>query len=245
VALGAQLAGAAAALAVFAILPAGSLRSALPLALLQGGVAAAVAAARGAPRWWWLIHAAFAPLVVLALRLPVPPLAWLAAFALLVGVFWRTDVSRVPLYLSNRATADALAALLPPGPCRVVDLGCGSGGLLLRLAAARPDASFIGVEHAPLPWLVGWLRARHRPNVAIHHGDLWRADLASADVVYAFLSPAPMERLWAKACAELSPGAVLVANSFPVPGVEPARTVDVGDRRGTRLFVYRAAPARR
>ena len=243
--LGAQLAGAAAALALFAVLPPGPLRSALPLALLQGAVAAAVAVWRGAPRWWWLIHAAFAPLLVLALRLPVPPLAWLAGFALLAAVFWRTDVSRVPLYLSNAATADALAALLPAGPCRVVDLGCGHGGLLLRLAAARPDAAFTGVEHAPLPWLVGRLRAQRRANVGIRHGDLWRADLGAADVVYAFLSPAPMARLWAKACAELRPGALLVANSFPVPDVVPTRTVDVGDRRGTRLFVYRIPDAAR
>ena len=204
-----------------------------------------MAAWRGAPRWWWLIHAVFAPLIVLALRLPVPPLAWFAAFALLAAVFWRTDVSRVPLYLSNRATADVLATLLPGGPCRVVDLGCGHGGLLLRLAAARPDAWFTGVEHAPLPWLVGWLRARRRPNVAIRHGDLWQADIAGADVVYAFLSPAPMARLWGKACAELRPGALLVANSFPVPGVAPERTVEVGDRRGTRLIVYRMPAAGR
>jgi SAM-dependent methyltransferase len=72
-------------------------------------------------------------------------LAWFAAFAFLAGVFWRTDVSRVSLYLSKRATADALARLLPAGPWRVVDLGCGHGGLLLRLATARPDAWFTGV----------------------------------------------------------------------------------------------------
>ena len=243
--LGAQLAGAAAALALFAVLPPGPWRAALPLSFVQGAVAAGLAAWRGAPRWWWAIHAAFAPLVVLALRLPVPPLAWLAAFVLFAAVFWRTDASRVPLYLSNRATAAALAGLLPAGPCRVVDLGCGHGGLLRRLAEARPDASFTGIEHAPLPWLIGRLRARQRPNVAIRHGDFWRADLASADVVYAFLSPAPMARLWAKACAELPPGALLVANSFPVPGVTPHTTVDVGDRRGTRLYVYRPAAAAR
>jgi SAM-dependent methyltransferase len=204
-------------------------------------VAAAVAAWRGAPRWWWLIHALFVPLIVLALRLDWPPAAWLAAFVALALVFWRTDLSRVPLYLSNAPTAQALAALLPAGACRVVDLGCGHGGLLFRLAAARPEARLVGVEHAPLPWLVARVRALRHPGVTICYGDLWRVDLAGADVVYAFLSPAPMPRLWAKATAELRPGALLVSNSFAVPGVAAWRLVDVGDRRRTRLHCYRIA----
>ena len=108
--LGAQLAGVVAAAALFAWLEPGPLRQPLPLALVQGVVAAAVAAWRGAPRWWWLIHALFVPLIVLALRLPLPPAAWLAAFVALALVFWRTDSSRVPLYLSNAPTAQALAA---------------------------------------------------------------------------------------------------------------------------------------
>jgi hypothetical protein len=50
-----------------------------------------------------------------------------------------------------------------------------------------------------------------------------------------------MPRLWAKATAELRPGALLVSNSFAVPGVAAWRIVDVGDRRRTRLHCYRIA----
>jgi hypothetical protein len=237
--LGAQLAGFVVAVLLFAGLDPGPWRQPLPLAAIQGVVAAGVAAWRRAPRWWWAIHAAFLPLAVLAARLPLHPAWWLAAFTLLLLVFWRTDQSRVPLYLTNAASADALVRLLPAGPCTVVDLGCGHGGLLLRLAAARPDARFVGVEHAPLPWLVARLRAAGSGNVAIRYGDLWRTDLDQADAVYAFLSPAPMRRLWTKAIGELPCGALLVSNSFPVPDVAPWREVTVGDRRRTRLYCYR------
>lgn len=230
---------------LFAGLDPGPWRQPLPLAAIQGAVAAGVAAWRRAPRWWWAIHAAFLPLAVLAARLPLHPAWWLAAFTLLLLVFWRTDRSRVPLYLTNAASADALARLLPAGPCTVVDLGCGHGGLLLRLAAARPDARFVGVEHAPLPWLAARLRAVGCGNVAIRYGDLWRADLGQADVVYAFLSPAPMRRLWTKALGEQPAGALLVSNSFPVPDVAPWREVAVGDRRRTRLYCYRMPAASR
>jgi hypothetical protein len=237
--LAAQAAGFVVAGVLLMLLEPGPLRQPLPLALVQGAVAAMVARGRGAPRWWWAIHAAFVPLAVLAARLPLHPGWWLGAFVALLLVFWRTDRSRVPLYLSNAATADALAQLLPPGGCRIVDLGCGHGGLLFRVAAARPEARLVGVEHAPLPWLLARLRAARHPNVTIRFGDLWRADLSRADVVYAFLSPAPMRRLWAKAVGEMPAQALLVSNSFPVPDVAVWREIAVGDRRRTRLHCYR------
>jgi len=214
-------------------------RHPLAWAVLQGAVAAAVAAAARAPRWWWLIHFSFVPLVVLALRLEFAPGWYLGAFVALLLVFWRTDKSRVPLFLSNARTAAAVAGLLPAGPRRVVDLGCGHAGLLCHVARARPEAQFVGIEHAPLPWLVARLRTWRRPNIDIRYGDFWTVDLSGFDVAYAFLSPAPMPRLWAKLVAEMPPGALLVSNSFAVPDVAPARELTVGDRRQTRLFSYR------
>lgn len=211
----------------------------LMLAMFQGGVATMIAIRQGAPRWWLLIHVGFAPLLVLVHGLSLAPGWFLGGFLLLLLVFWRTDTSRVPLYLSNRATAEALVALLPAAPCRVIDLGCGDGGLLCRLARSRPDCEFVGIEHAPLPWLVARLRTARLANVAIRHGDFWQEALADYDLVYAFLSPAPMPRLWARAAAEMASDTLLVSNSFAVPGVAVAQTVQVADRRATRLYLYR------
>lgn len=211
------------------------------LALMQGGVAAMISLRLRAPNWWQPIHLAFMPLVVAVQRLEIAPGWFLAAFVLLLLVFWRTDKSRVPLYLTNATTADTLLKLLPPTPCNVIDLGCGEGGLLRRLATARPDCRFTGIEHAPLTWLLAKLRSLGRPNLTIRRGDLWQEPLQGYDLVYAFLSPAPMLELWSKARAEMAPDALLVSNSFEVPGIEPADTVAVADRRNTRLFLYHPA----
>jgi hypothetical protein len=217
----------------------------LLVAVVQGTAAALVAAATRAPRWWWAIHLVFLPLAVAALRLDVAPAWYLAAFVVLALVFGRTDATRVPLFLTNRTTADALAALLPAARCTVTDLGCGLGGVVLRLARARPDARFVGIERAPLPWLVARLRASTLPNVEIRRGDLFAQDLGATDVCYAFLSPAPMARLQLKLGTELAAGALFVSNSFPLPGVAPDGVCELADRRGTRLYRYRlpfAAP---
>lgn len=209
------------------------------LAMLQGGIAAMIAYRQNAPGWWLLIHLGFAPLAVVVQRLYLAPGWYLAGFLLLLAIFWRTDQSRVPLYLSNRATSRAVLDLLPKTPGRVIDLGCGTGSLLNRLARTRPDCHFVGIEHAPLPWLIARLRTLGLPNVTIRRGNFWLESWAQYSFVYAFLSPAPMPDLWEKACAEMAPDALLVSNSFEVPGVPVLQEVRVGDRRRTRLHCYR------
>lgn len=211
----------------------------LACALLQGICAALISRGMGAPRWWLVIHSAFLPVAVLAGRLEIAPNWYLAAFVLLLLIFWRTDRSRVPLYLSNATTAQALLDLMPVNACRLVDLGCGHGGLLRRLARARSDCFFTGIEHAPLPWLWARLASLALPNVQIRYGDFWRSNLAPYDIVYAFLSPVPMPRLMNKAHAEMRPGALLISNSFAVPEMTVERVVAVPDQRATRLLCYR------
>jgi hypothetical protein len=213
----------------------------LAVAAIQGLCAALLSHLMRGPVWWLPIHLGFLPLAVLALRLGLPSWIWLAGFAILLLIFWRTDRSRVPLYLTNALASEAIAKLLPAEPIAVIDLGCGDGGLLNRLARARPDCRFVGFEHAPLTWAWAWLRCRSLPNVLIKFGDFWSHPLGGYALVYAFLSPAPMPRLWAKAKAEMEAGSRLVSNSFAVPGVPPENTVEVGDRRRTRLYLYRPA----
>lgn len=212
----------------------------LPLATGQGVLAAGLGALLKSERWWIAIHLAFSPALVAALRLDLPPAAPLAVLAGLTFVFWTTFRGDVPLFLSSRAAADALLGLLPQRPdLQVIDLGAGTGGLLRRLALARPDARFTGIEHAPLPYLAARLNTRSQANLVVRRSDLWREPLGGQDVVYAFLSPRVMPRLWQKARAEMQPGALLVSSSFPVPGVDPGQVIEVADRRGTRLYCYR------
>lgn len=213
----------------------------LAVAVLQGLCAAFTSHKLDAPPWWLPIHLAFMPLVVLASSLGLHPAWYLAAFTLLLLVFWRTDKSRVPLYLSNEMTAAAIAALLPSKPCKCIDLGCGNGGLLRMMARRRPDCRFLGVEHAPLPWLWARLACAGLPNCRIRYGDFWHQPLKDFDVAYVFLSPVPMPRLWEKTRAEMAGGSLLVSNSFAVPGVPPEQVIEIADRRATRLFCYRPA----
>ena len=238
-ALLAQILGAIAALAVVRVLNLKPFPPLLMMACLQGGLAALISRLFGGKPWWLLIHLLFLPLAVLATRIPVAPHWWLLGFFFLLAVFWRTDRSRVPLYLSNRATATALAGLIPATPSRVLDLGCGTGSLLVRLARLRPDCQYTGIEHAPLPWLIARLRTAPLPQVTIVYGDFWPHPLGDYQLIYAFLSPVPMPRLEQDACARMGNDALLVSNSFPCPNLAAESCLDVKDRRQTRLYCYR------
>jgi precorrin-6B methylase 2 len=211
-------------------------------ALSVGALAALSGRALRLEGWWMAILAAFPAAVMGLASLTLAPGWYLGLFLLLWLVYWSSFSTRVPLYLSGPKVRAALLARLPAGPAlRFVDLGCGLGGLALALARARPDARFRGVELAPIPAAIGLLRARFAalPNLQLSRASLWDEPLGEQDVVYCFLSPVPMPKLWEKARREMKAGSLLVSNSFTVPGHEPDEIIEVGDARGSRLLCWR------
>ncbi len=207
---------------------------------LEACSAAAFGAMAGLPLWWLPINLLFVPALQALLGWQVPGWIYLVAFCALFAVnagAWR---HRVPLFLSSSRVPAVLAALLPQhAGFRMLDMGCGTGSLLADFARARPDAKYHGIETAPVAFLLSRLRTRALAAVHVTWGDFWRADLGRYDVVYAYLSPAPMARLWHKARREMRPGTLLVSNTFVVPGVAPDHALPVGDRLRSTLYLWR------
>ncbi|MFL9814338.1 class I SAM-dependent methyltransferase [Stutzerimonas sp. VN223-3] len=210
-------------------------------ACLQGLLAALMGQLLGLSRWWLPINAGFVPGLVLLQDHTLPPWLLLSGFIVLLMLNWNALVERVPLYLTGTAVEKRLIqrlAQLPDG-FRFIDLGSGFGGTLLRLARAYPEGRFVGVETAPLTFALCWLRCLFQRNCQVRYRSLWRVSLAEYDVAYCFLSPAPMPALWQKACTEMRSGALLISNSFEVPGVEAQEILPVDDWRHSRLLVWR------
>lgn len=207
---------------------------------IEGGGAALLCALAGLPWWWLPINLLFLPATHAMLALELPAAVYFAAFSVLFLVNVAAWRHRVPFFLSSTLAARALTALLPAGAgMRFLDLGCATGGLLARLARARPDGRYHGIELAPLSCALSRWRARLNPVISVSWGDFWRADLACYDVVYAYLSPAAMPRLWEKARREMRPGSLFVSNGFAVPGVPADREIALGDAMRSTLYVWR------
>jgi hypothetical protein len=206
---------------------------------LQGCTACALAVFLRSASWWRVIHLLFAPALVLGLALNPPPVLCLALLLVLVAVYWGCHRSQVPLYLSGPAAWREVLSLLPANPgTRVIDLGSGLGGLVSFIGRERPDVRADGIEAAPVPFILSWMRKRlHAWNGDLWWGDMWKLSLAEHDVVHAYLSPVPMPALWQKACSEMRPGSLLISHSFAVPGVAPALVRPLPG--GNSLYVYR------
>ena len=216
----------------------------MALLALQGIGAAVLGTRIGLARWWIPIQFVLPSALAVAWLWQVPEWILLAAFVLLVLVFWNSARGGVPLYLSNPRTRAALAELLPKKQeteIRFADLGCGLGGPVLDLARRRPDGYFTGIESAPLPFALAWLRLRFAglENVKLLFGDYRSHGLGEYDVVYAFLSPVPMPDLFDKAKHEMKSGSLLISNTFDVPGHRADEAVEVADRRQTCLYLWR------
>lgn len=212
----------------------------LEVSVLIGGVALLFASLTRQFWWWKAIHAVFAPALYVSSKLQIPPEWYLLAFMILF-LFYRGALSgQIPLYFSNRRSAAALVRFFSnKPPTRIIDLGAGIGSVVCPLARALKNAQVTGVENAHLPWLIGRLRTSRLTNCRWLLRDFWKEPLADYDVVYAFLSPAPMSALWVKINAEMRPGSLFISNSFPVPEQDASFVIEVADARNTRLFCYR------
>jgi len=202
----------------------------------QGMLAAAAAHLLRSERWWLFAHLFFTPLIWLASQWSVSPLWYLGAFLVLALFYWSSFRTRVPLFLSNRATVEALDRLLPQRSIQLLDAGAGTGSALRPLARRRPQSLFVGIEAAPAPWLIGWILNRSLPNLVWRRGNFWSHDWSAYDAVYVFLSPVPMHAVWEKARREMRPDTLLISNSFAIAEARPTHSVEAG---GRTLYVYR------
>lgn len=194
----------------------------------------------GLPKSWLTVNALI-PLVLFVStvgHLPNTLIIVILVFMLLVNLptFW----TRVPYYPTSLPIYEELASIIGErNPKTFIDLGCGFGSLLIFLAERYPGTQFNGVEIAPLTYFIALIRARIRgiKNISITHQSLWKVQLASFDMVYAFLAPDPMVKLWKKASEEMQAGSLFITNTFEVPS--PAnKIIVVSDKHNCRLMLH-------
>ena len=213
----------------------------LEWSLVQGLLSCLISYFMRMPVWWIPIHLAFIPLAITTLALNISSTWFLVLFLCLLLIYGKTYKTQVPLYLSSKRANHALEALLPEqGQFSFVDLGSGCGGLVKNLANTRRNGIFHGIESAPLPFLISKLRSLFCASTCkVFWGDFWEYDFSKYDVVYAYLSPVPMESLWHKAVKEMRPGSLLISNTFMIPGITPYKSIPLDDFSKSTLYLWK------
>lgn len=201
--------------------------------------------------WWWIIQFCFAPLAYFLLRLQIPPIIFLILFCTLWLVYRGAISNRVPLFFSNAETMQYLADFLEEQikilktqnnlkTITFLDLGAGIGSSLIPLAKAFPQIQFVGVENAPLTWLVGKIRCKSCRNIRFLYKNFHEISLKDFDIVYAFLSPEPMPMLWEKVQNEMHKNSLFISNTFEIPNVNPSQIlIDENNTNVRKILVYK------
>lgn len=165
--------------------------------------------------------------------------AWLLPLGLLLLAYpvraWRD----APVYPTPVDALQDLPSSLPlMAGARVLDAGCGLGHGMKAWHAMYPQAHIEGIEWSwPFAMWARWCC----PWAKVQRGDMWAQNWSSFDVVYVFQRPESMPRIWAKAQADMKPGAWLVSLAFDIPGVAPKACVGKGVSGDTHtLWVYQA-----
>lgn len=217
------------------------LRDAAPNASLAAGLTVGAVGAWAWPGSVWrrgLIGLGFPmSLALTGLAAGLPPLAWAAALVALALIYpmqtWRdapTVAPRRPMRC-GLGRGHATACWRPRAGCR----------LRLGPRPACVAASLARAAHEGVDWpLVGMTALRCR-WAHVRQGDMWRQPWQGLQLVYLFQRPESMARAWAKAEAEMAPGAWLASLEFEVPG----RQADAVLRRvpGKPVWLYRVNQA--
>jgi len=119
----------------------------------------------------------------------------------------------------------------------VYDLGCGTGAILFEVAKnASNDVQCQGYDLVrPAIW---WARIKNtllKKNIQFHSRDFFTVNLSDADVVFCYLLPEVMNRIYTEKWGELKSGCKIVSHGFPILPLKPTQVVQV--EKGN-IYVY-------
>ncbi len=106
----------------------------------------------------------------------------------------------------------------------IVDLGSGDGRLLI--ASAQKGANAIGYEINPFLIGITLVHAKLKglaDHISVYKSNLWKADLAAADVVFVYGRRKTMQKFQDFVYKNAKKGTRIVVNTNPFPGKKPIR----------------------
>jgi hypothetical protein len=75
-------------------------------------------------------------------------------------------------------------------------------------------------------------------NLKIIQADFFQKDLKDVNLVVFFLFPKVMERVKEKLEKELKQGTHVVTHTYPIPGWEPQKVIEVKEHFQSTIYIY-------
>ena len=123
---------------------------------------------------------------------------------------------------------------------QVLDPGCGTGTLLIKLAKKFPEHRFVGIEWRKTTAAIARLRTRKIKNIEIIQDDMFNQSFSDFNIIICFLMQPLMARFGEKLKQDCKPGTIVFSNSFYIPDEEPAEKIETdGVYKFKDVYVYR------
>jgi hypothetical protein len=210
--------------------------------LLQAAVATTFCYIASMASWWRWIHLCFPIAAWVMFQWHIPNGVYLVGFMISLSLFWTTFRTQVPFFPSRPMVWQQVAKIIPQNnPLQLIDIGSGLGDMSMYMARTRPDCQIEGIEIAPLPWMISYIRAKFcRSRATFLLGNYQALDFANYDVIFAYLSPVAMGMLWEKASQEMRSGSLLISLEFEIPGVIENMRI-AGNENSPSIYVWKIA----
>lgn len=161
-------------------------------------------------------------------------------FCLYQVISFILDITGAPFVpTSSRVVDEILAgAFLKKGQL-FIELGSGDGRVI-RKAVQKYDVKGLGVEMNPFLLLFSKILARLQVlnNIQFVRENMYRVNLAEADVIFCFLLPRSMKKLAVNFLGDCMRGTLIISHGFKIPEWEK-RLIKKIDRKHFPTYYYR------
>lgn len=122
-------------------------------------------------------------------------------------------------------------------PLKIIDLGCGTGTLLLPLSKEFPEHKFVGYDWDWFVVKIISFRSRKLKNVTIVRDNFMNADFKEYDLLLCFLDTKAADDLSLDLKGKLKKTAVVISSAFELKDMTPTEIIDAKSY-GMPLKVY-------
>jgi SAM-dependent methyltransferase len=102
----------------------------------------------------------------------------------------------------------------------VLDPGCGTADLIIKLAKKFPKHKFVGIEWNKSLYNIAKLKSKNLPNFTVLNQNMFDCSFCNADIIVCFLITELMEKIGNKIKKEGKKGLMVYSNTFSIPNLE-------------------------
>lgn len=166
-------------------------------------------------------------LALLYLLIFVIGIGWIIAL-----IYWILYITNILLWygVPNVTTPESIHTLLLNNILLderdvFIDLWCGEWVVLEQVQKKFPNTLCLWYEQ----WFTAYKKAvtrkkQNKLHYALSRKDFFAQDISSVTVIYTYLMPHLMKKVWQKIATECKPWTLLYSNAFQIPDIEPTNT---------------------